>query len=179
MYQLYVKYFEWLCALHPSLLHTAANKVFEVISVDDAFGDYRGKYSPSGFFFRLIDPTWSVEEIGRFYFQRKEGGFIVGKKTDLRNANTAARLAVRDAVENVVNDFIAHMVADSQNGHPLFSGGSDSPEMLRINCQPAFTAADGSYDALICTFQFYPEMNYQLACHASPEWQTLSPYTYA
>jgi hypothetical protein len=178
MYQLYVKYFEWLCALHPSLLHGTGNKVFEVISVDDAFGDYRGKFSASGCFFRLIDPMWSVEEIGRYHFQRKEGGFVIGKKIDVRNANAAARFAVRDAVETLVNDFISHMVADSQNGHPLFSGGSDSPETLRITCQPAFTAADGSYDALICTFQFYPEINYQLSCHTSEDWQTLSPFQY-
>lgn len=178
MYQLYHDYFEWLCQLHPSLAHTDTQRVFEVVSVEEAIGDFRGKVSSTGFYFRLIDYSWGVDEYGAFQFQRKQGGFIVGKKIAVRSTVAAARIAARNQCERICNDFIAHMLADSKNGHPLFAHQGDELAAFKINVQPLLATGDGSYDGLICTFEFAVENDYTLACHPVPEWQELSPNTY-
>lgn len=178
MYQLYVNYFKWLCQLHPALLHQDGDKVFEVVSVEEAVGDFRGQVSAGGYFFRLIDYTWGAAETGNFQYQRKQGGFIIGKKLNIRNEGAAARIICRNQVETMVNDFIAHMLADSQNGHPLFGGNADNLEGLNINCQAMLNTGDGSYDGLLCTFEFTPPVEYRLACHPVNTWKQLSPFEY-
>jgi hypothetical protein len=178
MYQLYHDYFKWLCELHPSLAHTDAAKSFEVISVDEAFCDLRTGAGVNPFMFRLIDYTWGLVEDGDYQQQRKEGGFIVAKKVDKRNGVAAGRITVRNQCETIVNDFISHMVADSQNGHPLFGRSIDSIELLKLNVQPLLNTADGSYDGLIATFSWQFPNDYTLACHPVPAWQELSPTTY-
>jgi hypothetical protein len=176
MYQLYIDYFLRLCQVHPSLLHTDTQRVFEVVSVEEALGDYRGKVSGTGFYFRLMDYTWGVGSTGAFQFQAKQGGFIIGKKVDARNGTSAGRTAARDQCESMVNDFVAHMLADSRAGHPLFSHGSDELALLKLNVAPLFPSGDGSHDALACTFEFFPAYSYELDCHPVPEWRELSPF---
>ena len=178
MFQLYHDYFLWLCQLHPSLAHSDTQRVFEMVSVEEALGDFRGKVSSTGFYFRLVDYTWGVGEKGGFQFQKKQGAFIVGKKIAVRDAPAAARITARNQCETICNDFISHMIADSRNGHPLFSNQSDELSDLKINVQPLLPTGDGSYEGLICTFEFFPEKDYTLACHPVPEWQELSPSTY-
>ena len=41
MFELYRFYFRTLCELHPDLLHTDANRIFRVIHIEEAFGDFR------------------------------------------------------------------------------------------------------------------------------------------
>lgn len=178
MYQLYHDYFKWLCQLHPSLAHTDTAKSFEVISVDEAFGDLRTGAGTNPFMFRLIDYTWGLVADGDYQQQRKEGGFIVAKKVDKRNGVAAGRITVRNQCETIINDFVSHMVADSINGHPLFGRSIDSIELLKLNVQPLLNTADGSYDGLIATFTWQFPNDYTLACHPVPDWQELSPLEY-
>lgn len=178
MFQLYHDYFFWLCHLHPAFAHSNAQRVFELVSVDEAFGDYRGHASKSGFIFRLIDYTWGIDEIGDFHFQRKRGGFIVAKNMKTRDALPAVRITARNQCETIINDFITHMLADSNNGHPMFSGNQDEPGKLRVNVTPALNIGDGTYDGAMCTYDFCPEHNYALDCHPVDEWQELSPFDY-
>lgn len=178
MYQLYHDYFLWLCQLHPSLAHTDSNKSFEMISVDEAFGDLRTAAGTNPYMFRLIDYTWGLAADGAYEQQRKEGGFIVAKKVDKRNGVAAGRIAARNQCETIVNDFVSHMVADSINGHPLFGRSVDSIELLKLNVQPLLNTGDGGYDGLIATFSWQYPHDYRLACHPVPEWQELSPSTY-
>lgn len=177
MYQTYVNYFRWLCAQHERLLHSDERKVFEVISVEEALGDFRSRIGLEDFYFFLIDYTWSVNELGGFQYQEKQGGFVIAKKLDVRNVVSADRVAARDQLEIVVNDFISHILADAQNGHPLFSN-NDTLSSLKVNVQPLFLTGDGSYDALICTFEFNVPLEYRLECHPSLVWRELSPHNY-
>jgi hypothetical protein len=178
MYQLYHDYFKWLCQLHPSIAHTDANKAFEFISVEEAFGDFRTAIGTNQYIFRLIDYTWGLTADGSYEQQSKQGGFIVAKKIDKRNSLAAGRIATRNQCETIVNDFVSHMVADSQNGHPLFGRSIDSIELLKLNVQPLLNTGDGSYDGLIATFSWQYPNEYRLDCHPVPEWQELSPSTY-
>jgi hypothetical protein len=178
MFQLYYDYFKWLCQLHPSIAHTDTNKAFEVISVDEAFGDLRTAIGTNQYIFRLIDYTWGLATDGGYEQQSKQGGFIVAKKVDKRNSVAAGRIAARNQCETVVNDFISHMVADSQAGHPLFGNSIDSIELLKLNVQPLLNTAEGSYDGLIASFSWNYPKDYNLACHPVPAWQQLSPTEY-
>lgn len=178
MYELYVNYFKWLCERHPSLLHTDAQKVFELISVEQAYSDFRGKVSSTGFCFRLVDYSWGVGRTGGFEFQRKQGAFIVGKKIDPRGDKVTNKIIARNQCETICVDFITHMVADSQNGHPLFTNNSDDVADLKINVQPLFSTGDGSYDGYIVSFEFAPAREFILSCHPLDDWQQLSPHHY-
>lgn len=179
MYQDYHNYFQWLCELHPSLLHTAVRPIFEMSSIEEAYADFRGKIGDSGYFFRLIDPTYTVDEFGGFTFKRKQGAAIIAKKLATRSASPADRVAARNACEIIADDFISHMLADSQNGHPLFSHAQDELNHLKINVAPALVIGDGSYDGVTLTFEFCPAKDYTLACHPTTAWRTLSPFTYS
>lgn len=148
------------------------------MSVEDALGAFRGKASSSGFFFHLMDYNWSVDETGAYQFQRKMGGFVIGKRIDIRKNPASARIVCRNQCETIANDFITHMVADSRAGHPLFGNSSDTLQSLKLNVQPAYVVGDGSYDGIVCTFEFSPPRDYELECHPVPAWQQLSPTEY-
>lgn len=152
--------------------------MFEVVSVEEAVGDFRGQVSSTGFFFRLIDYTWGVGEVGAYQFQRKQGGFIVGKKLNLRNDGAAVRIICRNQVETIAADFITHMLGDSSNGHPLFGNMADTMESLNINAQSMINTGDGSYDGILVTFEFQPAKEFRLSCHPVTPWQQLSPFQY-
>lgn len=178
MFELYVNYFKWLCQLHPSLLHTDQQRVFELVSIEDAYADFSGRVSDTGFYFRLVDYSWGIGSQGAFEFQKKQGAFIVGKRFSASKEIATERIFARNQCETIVVDFLSHMVADSRNGHPLLAFGSDEITSLNANVQPLFNTGDGSYDGMICTFDFYPAREFELNCHPIDEWKTLSPSYY-
>lgn len=179
MYQLYIDYFKYLCELHPDMLHTDSNRVFEVISIEEAFAQFTETEGNSAIKFRLIDISWSIGKEGAFEFYEIQGGFRIDVFFDRRNGGKEAQITARTNAEKYATDFAIHMIADSQNGHPLFSGSLDDVTELNWNAQPLFNTGDGSYDGLICTFSWKKQLDLTLDCHTEEVWKNLAPFSFS
>lgn len=178
MYQLYIDYFEYLCSIHPQLMHSEENKVFSVISIEEAFAQFENPGTGRKVFFRLIDLSWRLGNDGGFNYYDCEGGFQLIVFFDKRNEGSSAQLAARSTAEKYATDFATHMMGDSRNGHPLFSSSIDELKDMGWNATPLLNTGDGSYDGLNCTFHFKKQLNAELACHSETQWQELSPFSY-
>lgn len=176
MFKLYRKYFERLCAVHPELLHVDENgkKVFEMIGIEEAYGDFRVNVVEKGYIFRLITYTWSL--IGHDFPRRKPiGGFIIAKYNSSRQGGTPAFFKAMEDSERLCVLFAAKILADSANGHPLFSYSVNIVDELGFNASPLLKTGDGSYSGWLCTFHYSNE--FQVCLDDAPEeWQQPTPF---
>jgi hypothetical protein len=153
----YVEYFRHQAANHPDLLHTpdAGDKVFEVIPIEDAFGDLRGAQSEKSYLMRLILPTY---ELGDNYtangLKRANGAFIIAKYHSSRTQDNAHYIAAAADAERVGFDIIEKMVKDSIAGHPLFYYSINTLNDLNLEVQPKNNEGDTGYVGWIFMFQF-------------------------
>ena len=148
----YYDYFRHQAANHVDLQHeeTRGNKVFEIIEVDDAIGDFRSGAQHQGFIFRLINYTYRVSFVTHEATKTMQGGFLIAK---YYNTDKSGKQAYNDAMvaaEKVVDDIIAKMIVDSENSHPLFNNSFDIDQDISI--QPVNQKGDGNYCGWICIF---------------------------
>lgn len=150
----YIDYFKYQCENHALLLHDDAvgDRVFEVISVEEALGDFRTAGKEKGYAFRLLEPIYFIGDNGNAPIRKTaQCGFIIAKYHGVRTGSADAYMTAMDDAESVSNDFVSKMIADSQNGHPLFFYSLDSRQ--NINVTPTTRRADGTYSGWIITFQ--------------------------
>lgn len=151
----YKDYFKYQCENHASLTHGdwVGERVFEVISVEEALGDFRTSGKEKDFVFRLIEPTYVISDDGQAPIRKQvQGGFVVAKFHSPRSGVASDYYTAMDDAEIIVDDFIAKMIADSKNGHPLFFNSLDSRQQITVT--PTLKRADCSYSGWICTFNF-------------------------
>lgn len=176
MFELYRKYFEHLCSVHPDLLHLdeAGKKVFQLISIQEALGDFRVNVVEKGYIFRLITPTWKLEGHDQT-IKNVLGGFIIAKYNSSREGGTPDFFSAMDDSETLCNEFSAKILLDSQKGHPLFYYSVNTLEGLNLSCSPLLKIGDGSYSGWLCIFEF---SNYVNVCsdELPIEWQTPTPH---
>lgn len=156
-FELYRQYFEHQAINHPDLAHDeqAGQRVFEVITIDEAFGDFRTAGKEKSFFFRLIEYTYSVGDNGTHQGQKLiKGGFQIGKYYSLKQGGKQAYLEAMQDAERVMDDIIRKIIVDSQNGHPLFNYSLDSQQNFSV--APIPVAGDGAYAGWECIFDFTP-----------------------
>ena len=161
----YRKYLEYQAVNHPALLHKEDSKVFQMVGIQEAVGDFRSIGQEKGFMMRGI---WYTYGFGFSHEIRKikTGGFIIAKYHSQRNGGSNSLFeAMRDA-EKVVDEIIARMIKDSQDGHPLFNHSINDPS--KFNIQPKFNSGEVGYSGFIVTFQFSSFWN---EC-AMDEWAT-------
>ena len=151
--QLYYDYFRHQAETHVDLLHqeTSGQRVFEVIDIDEALGDFRSGIQHQGYMFRLINYTYVVSQRTHQATREIQGGFLVAKYYNSGKEGKAAYLTAMAATQRVLDDVIAKMITDSRAGHPLFDNYFDSEQDLNI--QPVNYAGDGTYCGWMCIFR--------------------------
>lgn len=169
-YDLYRKYFKHQVTHHPDLAHADTNgsKVFEVIDVEEALGDFRSGAKEKSFIFRLINYTFSVGDDGGNETRKLfTGGFIVARYFDQRNTGESDYYTAIESSEKIVDELIEKMVSDSRAGHPLFFHTLDARQ--NINVQPALQFAPG-YAGWLVTFSFSNPIRICLTDEDAPAW---------
>jgi len=148
----YINYFRWQCEHHPDMLHlsTPGNRVFEVIDIEEALGDFRTGVKEKDFIFRLIQYTYNVR-VGEDGNPRKymQGGFIIAKYFGPRSQN---HLTALSAAELVTDQFIQKMISDSRGGHPLFANRLGDGRDISVS--PVVLTGDASYAGWRVIFSF-------------------------
>lgn len=167
LFDTYYKYFKHQAETHPEILHTATSKAFELISVEEAFGDFR-TIGKKGVVLRLLEFSYSFQENG-MPLKYTTGGFLILKNHSSREDGATGFNAAMITTETVTDDIIQKMIADSQNNHPLFKYSLNTAD--KINVQMAINKGDIGYSGFICTFTIAP---YWRACLAedpeTPAW---------
>lgn len=149
-------YFQYLCEQHPLLLHseTSGQRVFEVKAYEQAFGDFRTGVKPKDYFVRMILPSITFMNHGSSAKKWYQGGLLVGRWYSRAESDKATQMAAYSAAEKVADEFVARMVADSRNGHPVFANSIDQVENLKINGDFIQGEGDLSYSAVLYLFDF-------------------------
>lgn len=151
----YIDYFKYLCTQHPDLLHadSVGDRVFEVVAYEDAFSDFRTAAAEKAFFVRFILPTMRVERQSANARKVYQIGLMVGRYYSRREDTSDELKAAWTAAEHVADDFMARIVADSANGHPLFGSMTDSADRLNMTGDFWEVQGDGSWASVLYMFE--------------------------
>lgn len=151
-----VAYFQNLAEQHPDVLHseTSGQRAFEVTAYEEAFSDFRTAGQEKAFFVRLVLPTMRWEASHENARKVYQAGLMVGRYYSRREAAKSDLVEAWSEAERVADDFVARMVADSRNGHPLFFHSIDRPENLKLTGDFWDVQGDGSYAAVLYLFEF-------------------------
>lgn len=175
MFELYKFYFQKLCELHPQLLHSDTNKVFRLIHVEEAFGDFRNEIPEKKYFFRLIIPTYGFTDQGSDGRRKMQCGFLIGKYFDKRTQGESGYVDALENCRTIADDFFEKMIEDSRLGYPLFNHGSNKPSDLNWNAQVQNSTGDGTYAGLICTFEIEQGVVICIDQHNDDTWRQPTP----
>lgn len=148
----YRKYFEWQAENHPALLHSDTRRVFQMVGIEEAMGDFRTGAKEKDFILRGINYYYTIGDDGGHETRKyATGGFIVAKyfsnRNDLKGMNDALA-----ASEQVMDEIIEKIIADSKNGHPLWGYSLNSRQQFAV--QDALYVGDGCYAGRRCIFPF-------------------------
>lgn len=150
------KYFDYF--LHQWVNHPVLQgdeKGFRLVSVEEALGDFRTGIQGKGFAMRLIEYSYAPTTVGADEARKVlQGGFILVKYHSKRSSGEADYIQARAACEQVVDEIIEKMVADSRAGHDLFYYGLDTVDGVHV--QPEIAAGDGFYSGCLVTFTLAP-----------------------
>lgn len=167
---LYIAYFKHQAVNHPDLLHDDAvgSRVFEVITVEEALGDFRTAVAEKNYIMRLMHYTYNVGDRGlnevRKYIQ---GGFIIAHYHSDK-AGTVTQLEAMALAEKVVDEIIEKMIADSKAGHPLLYHSLDSKQDITVS--PVMYVGDNSYSGWMCLFNIYNWWRDCITHEDAPAW---------
>ena len=150
------EYFQYLCEQHPLLAHsdTAGARVFEVKAYEQAFSDFRTAVKPKDYFVRMVLPTMTMRSQQMQAVKNYQVGLVFGKFYSRREGTSADLLTAFTDAEKVADQFIARMVADSRNGHPLFFGSIDLVDNMKLQGDFWQAEGDGSYGAVMYLIDF-------------------------
>lgn len=151
-----VAYYSDLATNHPDLLHdeVAGNRVFEPVSYEEAFSDYKTAAQEKSFFLRFIMPTMSFKDKDNNARKEYQCGIMVGRYYSTREDVKSAKLQAFGEAERVADDIVARMIYDSRGGHALFSHSIDKIENLELTGDFVDVQGDGSYAAVMYIFNF-------------------------
>lgn len=151
-----VDYFTGLCVNHPELAHDelAGKRVFEVISYEEAFGDFRSAAREKSFFVRFILPTMAFYRNGNNAGKSYQCGLMVGKFYSSRESAKTARIQAWSDAERIADDFIARMIYDSRAGNELFNSSIDVVDNMNLTGDFLDAQGDGAYAAVMYIFEF-------------------------
>jgi hypothetical protein len=173
----YINYFRWQCENHPDLLHqdTAGARIFEVIDIDEAIGDFRTGVKEKDYIFRLIMYSYAPRLADNNFKKVLQGGFIIAKSYSRRKTDHLE--ALKDS-EVIVDHFIAKMISDSSNGHSLWMHSLDDGSDISVI--PVSITGDGAYAGWRVIFSFENFFDHCVPGDAAPSWidDGLTPETY-
>jgi hypothetical protein len=172
MFADYVSYFKYLCEKHPDLLHAeqSGERVFEVISSEEAVGDFRAGAKGKSFIVRLILPggTAGGDESNAYVDLR--GGFVIARYHSDRKDGKSAQLDALAESYRIGTEFLARMMSDSNAGVPLFGFSAGTLEAMSPGVQPRLLVGDALYSGWIFTFRWSRSFVGCLGSPAAPEW---------
>jgi len=150
----FVAYFRYLCEQHPLLNHSEAvgSRIFEVVAYEDAFSDFRTAAMEKAFFVRFVLPTMRFERKDNNARKVYQAGLMVGRFYSRREDAKEEIVEAWAAAEQVADDFMARIIADSNNGYPLFSAAVSTVDRLNVNGDFLDIQGDGSYAAVLYLF---------------------------
>lgn len=129
MFQEYYDYFKHQAEAHPSLAHTSTNRVYSLVTLEAALSDLRTDVlDVQGYLLRLIEPTFRFSGQDGVPHKLIEGGYTIHKYYNRQASGDAAYLQAIADTERVGDDILEKMIADSENGHPLFAGDFSVPD---------------------------------------------------
>lgn len=166
----FVQYFEYLCTVHPLLLHApeSGQQVFEVKNVEEAFGAFRTGAIEKGYFVRMILPTMRMGGHSKLV-KGYQFGLMFAKHYSRREDERNASLVALSDAERVADQFISRIISDSQEGLELFGGYSNNADSLDISGDCYLNEGDGSYSAVLYMFNVSADRNILPLCQAI-EW---------
>lgn len=169
----YEAYYKNLCVNHPDLQHADVNgsKVFKMIHIEEALGDFRSGVKVSGLIFRLINYTFEVKDNYTADQMRwKQGGFIVASSHG--KGDSPAQMEALGKSERIAMDFIERMIYDSQEGHPLFYFTLNTAKGISI--QPFMYTGDATYSGWMAIFDFGDHVPNCINREGGPIWLDLN-----
>ena len=170
----YIDYFRTLAEQHPALLHTPERRVFEVVSVEEAWGDYRTRQKEKDFTMRLVLPSGGLAD-GEQSDPMVDamGGFVIAKYWDKRNEGDAALLEALDLSWEVGQDLVERIIHDSNQGHPLWYFSVNSPAALELSWQPKIYTGDAQYAGWMFIFKWHAPLRNCITHSTAPIWPSL------
>lgn len=177
----YIDYFKYIATTHPELQHDDASgdRVFEVMDVEEAFGDFRSAAKEKGVMMRLLLPFGSLtdEQSGnsRIIMQ---GGFLLAAYHSSRDQGTPEFLNAMSKSYRIAHEIAEKMVDDAQQGHPLFNFSIRSVQHLNWSVQSRVMTADGNYSGYFCLFNFEAPFRNCLAEHENEAWKNPTPHNF-
>lgn len=167
----YVAYFKHQAENHPDLLHSDAvgSRVFQVVSVDEAMGDFRTGAKEKATIMRLLNYTYVISDRGQTEVRKYlQGGFIIASYYSNKAGGTDAYLAALAKSEKIADEIIEKMIADSKAGHPLFHRSLDSRQQITVS--PVTDTGDGTYTGWLVLFDFYEYWRNCITSEDAPAW---------
>lgn len=139
------------------------------MDIEEALGDFRAGATTKGYIFRLIDYTYSIANEGNGQVRKTfQGGFVVAHYYSNRNDGSADYHAAKRKAEQVTDEIIEKMIADSINGHPLFNHSFDSRQ--QINVTPYSAVSGTSYTGYLATFEWTGNFRDCVTSDDAPAW---------
>jgi hypothetical protein len=135
--------------------HTDTNRVFEMVGVDEDWGDLRTRVKGKDYAIRVTEYTFqSGQDQGGIFRKVIRGAMLVAKFHSPRNDSSDQYHTALNAAERMHDDIIEKMIRDSRNGHPLFGGALD--RVQDFQSAPAPKPLDGSYAGWEVVFTLRP-----------------------
>lgn len=151
----YINYFRHQAENHPYILHedTEGRRAFESINIEEAMlSGLRSGLAPGQTVLKVLQYTYNIHRPGTDMLKKVRGGFMVAQYFSPRNSTPAKFIEALTTAERITDELIEKMLADSQNGHPLFNYSLDSDQDIQVTTAPM--KPEGNYIAKICTFYF-------------------------
>lgn len=118
LFETYHDYFQSFAVAHPDLLHSASNKSFELISVDEAFGVFRTGTNPESIF-RLIEYSYGFTDDDQ-PLRIVNGGFQVLCRHSYREEGKDGFVTAMKRAQKITDHAVHKVIFDSNDGHILF-----------------------------------------------------------
>jgi len=145
------------------------DKVFEMMSVEEAVGDFRTSIKEKGFIMRGIHYTYSISDDTTGNVAKKlTCGFVIAKYHSSRTGGKEAFQQVMVDTEKVVDEIIEKMIADSNNGHPLFYYSLNTAQTISVI--PKISTGDAGYSGWLCTFRIANHWRNCITHENAPDW---------
>jgi len=165
---LYCKYFKHQAIHHPDLCHDDDTQVvFQIIDVQEALSDMRSAKNPKLIYMRLIQFSSTTEDNQADDTQEYlTGAFQILAHHSDRSSKSDHLKDVLEKTKKITDEIKVKMIADSNDGHPLFYYSLNTAKNFRV--VPFLSEASSGYSGWSCSFQF---SNHFSVCVGDTAWK--------
>lgn len=129
----YRKYFEHQYNSHPALNAGAADSSgFQVVSIEEALGEFRSGVKSDQTFMRLVNYSYVVNDNSHEAQKMCQGVFLILKNFSSRAEKSDKYFQAMNDTNIIVDDIISKMMNDSRVGHTLFYNSLNRAEGFSV-----------------------------------------------